>query len=475
MREGWRRACVGLSSGLFQSPSYLLPQFIAAIGLTVGASHADLAWVAPLGFLVPVLVGLAQAAGDLIGGRALILSSAAMTLAGVVLIAAGGLAAALQAHTPALVAVAIGACLVPAAVRHGALVVVHETRELDGEGQLRASRALRRYLVLGIYLIPLPAGIVAERLGWLWVFLGLAVLQLAALAAMARLIRTTPRPALERSRHYMRELALGFADRRLQLAAAGALLAQATVFAYVGGLPVVLAARGYPASWIAGIVFAAVLAAVFVARPRTSSARFGRIAGIAPTAGALVVAAAALGADRVVGSALAPALVLCVLAYAVGSVLMELAKQWSQSLAMLQARAGARREEDHRRQAVVGLGANLGAIVGAGLGPVAAFGAEVAWLALLLTGAAVAWTLQATWFCTAPRKLRDIGPGHSRWRHAGREYIVVIGTYALGEQWAAIFDAPARSDAIRLDRQRAGFEPASTTVEHELERLRRRR
>lgn len=51
------------------------------------------------------------------------------------------------------------------------------------------------------------------------------------------------------------------------------------------------------------------------------------------------------------------------------------------ALALLQTRAGARSDEEHRRHAVVGLGGNLGAVLGAGLGPVAALGAKAAWLA----------------------------------------------------------------------------------------------
>lgn len=475
----WRRLCVGLSSGLFQSPSYLLPQFIAAIAVAVGASGGQLAWLAPCGYVLPVLMGLLVATGDRFGGRALILGTATLTLLGVALIAAAGLAAAHHANTLALGLAIVGAGLIPAAVRHGALVVAHETRGLGEADQLRESRALRRYLVLGIYLIPLPAGLIAARHGWVWVFGLLALGQLAALLLLAEVTkadRRWPRPSPVQ---FGRDLAACFRNPRLGWAAAGAFAAQATVFAYVGGLPICLAAQGYTPGVIGAIAFAAVLAVLFVTRPRSrSSARFGRWAGAAPLAGLLIVATSSLLDPRHPDGAVAGwtfATVVHLAALALTSVLIELSKQWSQVIALLQARAGARSDQDYRRQAVVGLGANLGAVAGAGLGPWSATVGEPAWLTALLVVAAAAWALQASWFASAPHRLREIGEGRSRWRHRGHEYLVATGPGMLGWSWTAIYDAAGDHDEIQLHRQRAGFDPAATTVTEQLHQIHRRR
>jgi hypothetical protein len=330
------------------------------------------------------------------------LATAALTAAGVGLIAAAGLAARSHARGSAPALVIAGACLVPAAVRHGALVVAHETRGLGEREQLRESRALRRYLVLGIYLIPLPAGVIAEGHGWIWVFAPLALLQVVALLVLARVARVEPRLPRPAAAVFLRELAASFRNPRLGWAATGAFAAQATVFAYVGGLPVDLAAQGYAPATIGTVAFTAVLAVLFVGRPRSrSSRRFGLFAGAIPVAGLLIVAAAAppdarAPADRGRGPTVAA--VVSLAALALTGVLIELSKQWSQVIALLQARSGAGHGDDYRRQTVVSLGANLGSVGGAGLGPWSARAGRPEWLAVMLALAGAAWALQAWWF-----------------------------------------------------------------------------
>lgn len=72
----------------------------------------------------------------------------------------------------------------------------------------------------------------------------------------------------------------------------------------------------------------------------------------------------------------------------------------------------------------------------------------------------------------APRKLRDVTPGRSRWRYRGRDYIVARGAYMLGAEWAGIYDAAPDHDGIQLPRQRASYDPAATTVAEQLRRIR---
>jgi hypothetical protein len=285
---------------------------------------------------------------------------------------------------------------------------VPATAGLDGPEQLRESRGLRRYLVLGIYVLPLPAGLLAERHGWLPVFASLALVELGALVLLARIAKTDRRSSRPSVSGFFRGLGSSLKDRRLAWAAGGAFAAQATVFAYVGGLPVSLAMRGYTIGAIGAISFAAVLAVLFVTRPRSGDVeRFGRWAGVAPIAGLLVVAGTAWLSSSRDGGGLpwqSASALLYVAALGAASVLIELSKQWSQVVALLQARMGATADHDYRRQAVVGLGANLGALTGAGVGPWSAHAGQPAWLAALLGLAAVAWALQASWFAASARQ-----------------------------------------------------------------------
>jgi hypothetical protein len=70
-----------------------------------------------------------------------------------------------------------------------------------------------------------------------------------------------------------------------------------------------------------------------------------------------------------------------------------------------------------------------------------------------------------------PHQIGDAGYGRTRWRHRDREYVVVTGPMGPGIDWTAIYDAPADSDEILLDRQRAGFDPSTCSVEQALELL----
>lgn len=474
MRIGWRRPAIGLSSGLFQSPSYLLPQLTAAIALSLEVPEARLDWAGSLGYAFPVVVGLLLAAGDWVGGRALILWLAAATLTGVGLIAAGGLLAAAGGRGWEVLAIQGGAALVPVAVRHGALVTGHETRGLDGDAQLREARALRRYLVLGIYLIPLPAGWIADRFGWLWVVGPLAVLQLAALIVLARTVRPSDRGHRRPLLSSLGACAGALSDHWLLWAAAAAFMTQAMVFSCVSGMPIVLAARGFSLGWSGAALTAAVLAALFVDRPRAmSSARFGRLAGVVPASGLLLVAMAASatqpgGSTGTLRGTLAAALFLG--AFAVASVAIELGKQWGQALGPIQARAGAGESADYPRRAIVELGANLGAVAGALAGRRAAAEGEGRWLVLSLGLAITAWVLGAAWFRFFPRPWRL---GGMRWCFRGREYLLVVGPRTLGTGRGAIFEAPkAGGDEIPLDRQHVAFDPVAISLEAAFARLR---
>lgn len=400
-----RRLVVGLASGLFQSPSYLFPQMLGAIAVSIGVSTAQLAWLVPVGYVLPVVVGLLMAAGDLIGGRTLLIGLAAGTTAGVALVAAAGVAHALDAPTLAYVLLVAGALLIPAAVRHGALAVSHETRQSDAERnyakQLREAGALRRYLVMGIYMTPLPAGAVAGAFGWVWAFAGLAVVQLVALVLLASTAKREQRPRRRSSQGFVRDLIRCFVEPRLAWAAAGAFVAQGTVFCFVGGLPLAMAALGFSPTAIGAVAFSAMAAVLFVGfSGRSDELRFGRWAGATPLAG-LVVLAVVVGATAgreagdgrwtVVG-------VIQAVALGVAAIVIELAKQWSQTIAMVQARWGASSSHDYRRQASVLFGANVGALAGAGVGTMSAAAGQHVWLGVLLAAAALAWALQASWF-----------------------------------------------------------------------------
>jgi hypothetical protein len=80
---------------------------------------------------------------------------------------------------------------------------------------------------------------------------------------------------------------------------------------------------------------------------------------------------------------------------------------------------------------------------------------------------------QAAWFAlyTLARKVGDAGPGRERWECGGRQFLGVTGAWGLGAEWTAIYDAPRHGDQILLDRQRAGFDPAGSTLAEQLQRL----
>ncbi len=475
VRQKWRDALIGSSSGVFQGAAYLEAQFVVPAAVILALAAGQLGWVTTLGYVLPVLVGLLVATGDWFGGRPLILGLAGVTLGGVALVFAGALLAELGVRELAIWFVASGLVLMPAAVRHGAMLVAHETHGLSGDDQLRRSRGLRQYLVLGIYLAPLPAGVVAERFGWPWVFGPFALLQLVGVAVLATQIKQpADRPARPKLGPFLGEFAGSLTDRWLLLAGAGAFLAQGAVFIYVSGLPARLRGEGISTGWLSLVVAGGVLAAPFVTRPRVwSSVRFGRLAGAIPLAAVIVVEAIALltGAMRTVT---AGAVLFAIGAALFAGPMIELSKQFSQSIAQLQATAAADQKRLYRRQAVVNLGGNLGALTGTLIGRMSAAAGPQPWIELLLSFTIGAWALQAAWFALFPLpwRVRVVGPGRERWCHRVREFIVVTGDPGAADSLTAIFDAPKRGDHVRLDRERVSFDPMVSTVEQELQRLR---
>jgi hypothetical protein len=380
-----------------------------------------------VGLLLPLAMSLAMALGDAVGGKRILVGSAMITLAGVTLIALGGLMAKL-APPAAPVLVVAGALLVPAAIRFGDLLGIHATRGHYSE-QLRIGRILRALLVVAIYGPVLVAGSVAERVGfgWAWVFAGYALL-LGAMTPMlvSRLPSdSTPTRAPMKARRasggtraatartYTRELAGIALEPRMLWAGAAIFLARMVVFGYVAGLAVVLAAQWDTATIRGFDQRAAILAAPIVAVNWQSQRSFAAIAGVIPITALLTLEVTRLGS-------LPPTLTIA--AFAVASVGVEASKQNSQLLTMIQAREG--RPEQHavdfRAQAILNLWGNLGAVAGTWFLAELARRTASAWDLALLMIALVVWALQASWFWTrrrgrhhrAPRRGRHGDPTH---------------------------------------------------------------
>jgi hypothetical protein len=360
VRDNLRRTLVGFAAGLFQGPAFLWGQFAPL----VGASTGEAAWVrwSPLGLMLALVFGLLVLAGDRVGARPLILTVCTATLAGAVLLAVGG-AGAEHARAFALVAV-IGSFVQFAATRTGVLVSAHETRGLDADQQLSQSRGLRRWFVIGIYAPSFAAGLLAARYGWVSVYGALSGLYSLALVVLWRWLRTDPSTRRPATRVPLSEAArAGARDPLLVLAALAALFAQAIVFGTVQALPTLL--HGYHVSTgaVGYLQGAAIAAALLVARPkRLPHASFGRLVPVvaligATTAGSLVWLSHGEHTQTVLASVAAGA--------ALTFITMELLKQWSQSIAQVQARQHAAAEHDYVRQALWLLLANVGALVGA--------------------------------------------------------------------------------------------------------------
>lgn len=453
-----RRVLTGLVVGAYQAQTYLETAFIGTVAVYLSMRASALDWISAVAYVVPTIAGLlGAAAADRFGGRRAVLVLAGVTLVGDFLLTAGGVARELPVLAGLLAG--IGLCLMTAAARFSTAVSAVLMRDLAGDAKLRESTAIRRFTVIGASLVCLPAGWVAERWGVPALFAAMASLLALGLLLMAHTLEREPRPPHVPLRAFVRAFARCFRDRHLLLVAAGAFMAFAAVFAYVAGVPVRLGDAGLPVGWVGIVLASGAGAALFVARPKVwSSPRFSRFAGATPVVALLVLAVA----GQLV-SAVAYAVV-----FALTTVAIELSRHWSQSLALLQAQTGRAGEDYHRRQAVVNLGGNLGAGVGAWLGRHAAIAGELTWLALLLVCAASAWALHRAWLVLLPVAwlVRRCNGRAVRWCYRGREYIVLLGDLA-----GFVYAAPRRDDTMS-GRWLASFDPRQETLEKVLGALR---
>jgi hypothetical protein len=372
-----RRALVGFAAGLFQGPAFLWGQFAPL----VGASTGEAAWVrwSPLGLALALVFGLVVLAGDRVGARPLILIVCTGTLAGAVLLAVGGAGAA-HARAFGLVAV-IGSFVQFAATRAGVLVSAHETCGLQADEQLSQSRGLRRWFVIGIYLPSFVAGMLAAHYGWVSVYGALSGLYTLALLVLWRCLRTDLNPGTRApTRVPLSEAArAGVRDPLLVLAALAALFAQAVVFGTVQALPTLLHGCRVSTSAVGYLQGAAIAAALLVARPkRLEHTSFGRLVPVVALVGAMT---AGIMVWLSHGEHTRAVLVSVAAGGALTFVTMELLKQWSQSIAQVQARQHAAAQHDYVRQALWLLLANVGALVGA------------LWIAKLATTSPAHWLL----------------------------------------------------------------------------------
>jgi hypothetical protein len=412
MRNNLRRALVGFAAGLFQGPAFLWGQFAPL----VGASTGETAWVrwSPLGLTLALVFGLVVLAGDRVGARPLILTVCAATLAGAVLLAVGGVGAG-HAHVFAFVAVA-GSFVQFAATRAGVLVSAHETRGLQADQQLTRSRGLRRWFVIGIYAPSLAAGMLAARYGWVIVYCALSGVYVLALAVLWRGLRTDrterpPRVPLARA------VRAGASDPLLILAAIAALFAQAVVFGTVQGLPAVLHAHHLSTSKVGYLQGSAILAALLVARPRKlKHTTFGRLVPLVALTGAATSAALVAASHSAQARAL---LVLIAGGGAIAFITIELLKQWSQSIAQVQARTDRpdRDPHDYVRQALWLLLANVGAIIGALWIAKLAAPNPHQWVAAISTTATLFLATTLAWYETH----HQIRHRHARHRRGARD------------------------------------------------------
>jgi hypothetical protein len=395
-----RRAAIGFAAGLFQGPAFLWGQ----LGPTVAGSTGEAEWVrwSPLGLVLSLLFGLVVLAGDRIGARPLILSVCGATLAGAALLAIGG-AGIRHAHWFALVAVA-GSFVQFAATRAGVLVSAHETQGLHADQQLAHSRGLRRWFVIGIYLPAFGAGVLAARLGWVWVYGALGVLYAVGLVALWRLLRTERDAAPARVPLGLAVRA-GAADPRLVITAIAAFCAQAVVFGGVQGLPMLLRGDHLSGSMIGYAQGSAIVAALLVARPRKlAHTTFGRIAPLAAPL-AVAISAAVVGLTHHGHSR--TLLLLIAGGAGLGFITMELLKQWSQSVAQVQTRERAAPAQDYARQALWLLAANLGAITGAETIARLAARNSAQWLLALSIAGTLFVALSLLWYEIHGRVHRD--------------------------------------------------------------------
>jgi hypothetical protein len=402
MRTDIRRKAVGSAAGLFQGPAFLWGQFSPL----VGASIDETAWVrwSALGLTLALVFGLAMLLGDRVGARRLILTVCAGTLAGALLLTIGG-AGARHAHAFAIVAV-IGSFLQFAATRAGVLVTAHETRGMDADQQLTRSRTLRRWFVIGIYLPSFGAGFLAARYGWVLVYAALSVLYAIALAVLWRSLRADSE-ARAATVPLAQAIRASLHDPLLVLTGLAAFFAQAVVFGGVQGLPTVLRDHHVDATMIGYAQGSAIAAALLVARPRKlAHAAFGRLVPVVALIGAGI--AAAIAAISHNGHARVLIVIVCV-AGGLAFITMELLKQWSQSIAQIQAREDAAATHDYVRQALWLLLANVGAIIGAEWIARLAINSLAQWLLAMTIAAALFLVTSLTWYEVHQRNRRHRG------------------------------------------------------------------
>jgi dipeptide/tripeptide permease len=239
--------------------------------------------------------------------------------------------------------------------------------------------------VIGIYLPSFASGMLAARYGWVSVYGALSGLYTLALVVLWRWLRTDPGTRRPPTRVPLSEaVRAGVRDPLLVLAALAALFAQAVVFGTVQALPMLL--HGYHVSTgaVGYLQGAAIAAALLVARPkRLAHTSFGRLVPVVALIGA-AIAGAFVWLSHVWlshGEHSRAVLVGVAAGGALTFVTMELLKQWSQSVAQVQARQHAAAQHDYVRQALWLLLANVGALVGA------------LWIAKLATTSPAHWLL----------------------------------------------------------------------------------
>ncbi len=414
MRTDLRRKAVGFAAGLFQGPAFLWGQFSALVGASTGEGE----WVrwSPLGLTLALVFGLAVLFGDRLGARPLILSVCAGTLGGALLLTIGGVGAT-HAHAFAIVAV-VGSFLQFAATRAGVLVTAHETRGMDVDQQLAQSRILRRWFVIGIYLPSFGAGFLAARYGWVLVYAALSGLYTIALAVLWRDLRTDPR--VRRAKVPLANaIRANLRDPLLVLTALAAFFAQAVVFGGVQGLPTVLRHYHVSGSMIGYVQGSAIAAALLVARPKKlAHTTFGRLVPMVALIGAGI--AAAVVAITHNGHSRALIVIVCA-GCGLAFITMELLKQWSQSIAQIQARQHTPTTHDYVRQALWLLLANVGAITGAEWIAKLATNSLSQWLVAISLAAALFLATSLAWYEIHQRIQPARGrPHHRRGRHRAR-------------------------------------------------------
>lgn len=231
-------------------------------------------------------------------------------------------------------------------------------------------------------------------------FAGLSGLYTIALAVLWRDLRTDPRvrrpkvPLANAIRANVR-------DPLLVLTALAAFFAQAVVFGGVPGLPTVLRHYHVSGSTIGYVQGSAIAAALLVAGPKKlAHTTFGRLVPVVALIGAGIAAAVVAIAHD--GHSRALIVIVCA-GCGLAFITMELLKQWSQSIAQIQARQHAPTTHDYVRQALWLLLANVGAIIGAEWIAKLATNSLTQWLVAISVAAALFLATSLAWYETHQR------------------------------------------------------------------------